>query len=184
MLEVNPWMIVATTVGPLGAAIAFFYGMSNWFRNRAKVGEKRVTLYDMMRATEVAKAVTTQNSWLKSMVKAQEENAREIAKLEPELQCEGCGYFHNLRRCPKCTRMKAPRVVGHVDDASSFDPPRPVAWVAGGSANITDTIANIREAIKNCPMPKRAVDMNILGMSSNAQNTFGDSLTRHNYKGY
>lgn len=84
------------------------------------------------------------------------------AKMESEIQCEGCGYFHNLRRCPKCTRTVQKHILYAPIDGSK------PSWITSGSARITDAIRTV---------DRRAIDMNILGMASEAQNNFWRAVT-------
>ena len=115
-------------LGPVGAVIELLIGLIDKMRRPKYIIDWEHTrkMDDIVIGHNLAKL----NDELITLHKKREEIN---AILEQEVQCKGCGYFHNVRRCPKCTRMNNEN--------------EKVSWITSGRAVSDcshDTIYHIR----------------------------------------
>lgn len=103
-----PWWFISAVGAAVAAFIRFMVGVY-----RLAFGDSVVKggYSDDRRAKEDEAIAKTLAFYTKESARLKVESAKYAAKLEPEIQCEGCGYFHNLRRCPKCRRDKPIRLL-------------------------------------------------------------------------
>lgn len=99
-----PWFVFP-------AVIILIYFMVKLYRIMLRLicsePEKHLPLHDLgdWHQREIEAYIKNQGSILEQKIKLVKEIAGIKKAMQPEIQCQGCGYFHNVRRCPKCTRM-------------------------------------------------------------------------------